>query len=250
VTVPTFPTWGAALLRLQRDKQPAFADKNVRQAMSHALDKQAIIDTVLFGTGQVADSELPRTMNYVGQGPYEYDVDKARELMAASGYPDGFSTTILTAAGDAVENGIATIVKAQLAEIGIDATIEEIEASTKFQRRSDQDYEIFMATTSNDNLDDSGFLGITMTDCCGINTFWTGYKNPEVESLYAELQVETDPAQRRALTEQIQQIVFDDAAQIYIAFLDAPIGMRSRVHGYEMPPTRHFYFDKIYLTAE
>ncbi len=250
VTVPTFPTWASALIRLQRDKQPAFQDKNVRQAINYAIDKQGIIDTVLFGTGQIADSELPRTMNYVPQPPYTYDVAKAKELMAASGYPDGFSTTILTAAGDAVENGVATIVKAQLAEIGIDVTIEEIEASTKFQRRSDQDYEMFMATTSNDDLDDSGFLGITMTDCCGINTFWTGYKNPEVESLYAELKVETDPQRRHDLTEQIQQIVWDDAAQVYIAFLDAPIGMRDTVQGYEMPPTRHFYFDKIYKTAE
>jgi peptide/nickel transport system substrate-binding protein len=164
VTVPTFPTWASTLVRLNRNKQPAFQDVNVRQAMNYAIDKQGIIDTVLFGTGQVMDSELPRTPNYVPQTPYAYDVEKAKQLMAASQYPNGFSTTILTAAGDSLENGIAAIVKDNLAAIGIQVEIQQVEASTKFDLRGKEDYEMFMATTSSDTFDDSGFLGVTMTD--------------------------------------------------------------------------------------
>ena len=246
VTVPTFPTWADYLIRLQRTKQPAFQDKNVRQAMNYAIDKQAIIDTVLFGTGQVMDSELPRTLNYVAQQPYTYNVDRAKQLMAQSAYPNGFKTTILTASGDSAENGIATIVKDELGAIGISVEIQQVEASAKFELRGKKDYEMFMASTSNDALDDSGFLGVTMTDCCGIDTFWTGYKNPQVESLYAQLKLEGDDARRHSIMADIQKLVWDDAAQLYIAFLDAPVGVRSNVHGLVYPPTRHHYFWTIY----
>jgi peptide/nickel transport system substrate-binding protein len=249
VTVPTFPTWADYLIRLQRKKQPAFQDVKVRQAMNYAIDKQAIIDTVLFGTGQVTDSELPRTLNYVAQEPYTYNVDRAKQLMAQSGYPNGFSTTILTAAGDSAENGIATIVKEELGVIGINVDIKQVEASAKFQLRGNEDYEMFMATTSNDALDDSGFLGVTMTDCCGIDTFWTSYKNQQAEDLYAQLKLEGDTAKRHDIMAQIQKIVWDDAAQLYIAFLDAPVGVRSNVHGLVYPPTRHHYFWTIYKDA-
>jgi peptide/nickel transport system substrate-binding protein len=248
VTVPTFPTWASYLIRLQRKKQPAFQDKNVRQAMSYAIDKQAIIDVVLFGTGAVMDSELPRTLNYVPQQPYTYNVERAKELMAASAYPNGFNTTILTASGDSAENGIATIVKEQLAVIGINVEIRQVEASAKFELRGKEDYEMFMATTSNDQLDDAGFLGVTMTDCCGIDTFWTSYKNQQAEDLYARLKLEGDPDRRHSIMAEIQKIVWDDAAQLYIAFLDAAVGVRSNVNGLLYPPTRHHYFWKIYKT--
>jgi peptide/nickel transport system substrate-binding protein len=249
VTVPTFPTWADYLIRLQRTKQPAFQDVNVRKAMNYAIDKQSIIDTVLFGTGEVMDSEMPRTLNYVAQEPYTYNVDLAKQYMAQSAYPNGFNTTILTAAGDSAENGIATIVKEELAVIGINVQIQQVEASAKFELRGKENYEMFMATTSDDQLDDSFFLGVTQTDCCGIDTFWTSYKNPQAEALYAQLKLEGDQAKRHDLMAQLQKIVWDDAAQLYIAFLDAPVGVRSNVHGLLYPPTRHHYFWTIYKDA-
>ena len=85
-----------------------------------------------------------------------------------------------------------------------------------------------------------------MTDCCGIDTFWTSYKNQKAEDLYTQLKAEGDPAKRHDLSAQIQKIVWDDAAQVYIAFLDAPVGVRSNVHGLLYPPTRHHYFWTIY----
>ena len=87
------------------------------------------------------------------------------------------------------------------------------------------------------------------TDCCGIDTFWTGYKNPQAESLYAQLKLEGDQDKRHSEMADIQKIVWDDAAQLYIAFLDAPVGVRSNVHGLVYPPTRHHYFWTIYKDA-
>ncbi|MBN9252467.1 MAG: hypothetical protein J0I86_18145, partial [Mesorhizobium sp.] len=76
-----FPSLAEELIRLQRVKQPAFADLNVRMAMNYAIDKQAIADVVYFGTAKVQDSEMPRTRYYVAQAPYTYDVDKAKDAL-------------------------------------------------------------------------------------------------------------------------------------------------------------------------
>ena len=108
MTVPVFPTLGEELIRLQRTKQPAFQDENVRLAMNYAIDKNAIVNLVFFGTAVVEDSEMPRTKFYKAQTPYTYDLAKAKKLMAASAFPKGFKTSLLISSGDAVESGIAT----------------------------------------------------------------------------------------------------------------------------------------------
>src|SRR5205807_6726493 len=108
VTVPVVRTLAEELIRLQRKKQPAFDDKNVRQAMNYAIDKEAIAGLVFFGTASPEDSEMPRTKFYKPQTPYTYNLDKAKALMAKSAYSKGFKTKLLIGAGDAVESGIAT----------------------------------------------------------------------------------------------------------------------------------------------
>src|SRR5690606_11335511 len=108
VNIVIYPSLAEELIRLQRVKQPAFADLNVRKAMNYAIDKAAIAAVVFFGTATPQDSEMPRTKYYVPQTPYTHDVEKAKELMAQSAFPDGFTTELLIASGDPVEAGIAT----------------------------------------------------------------------------------------------------------------------------------------------
>ncbi len=57
-----------------------------------------------------------------------------------------------------------------------------------------------------------------------------------------------DPAKREQLFADMQKIVWDDAAQLYLVFLDAPIGIRTNVKGFVLPPSRHHYLEKVYTT--
>jgi peptide/nickel transport system substrate-binding protein len=248
VTVPVSPTLAEALIRLQRTKQPAFADKNVRQAINYAIDKQAIVDLVFFGKAKVEDSEMPRTKFYKPQTPYAYDVAKAKQLIGASAYPNGFKTKILIGSGDPVESGIATIVKGQLAAIGIDVDIQQVEAGTKFELRGKKDFEMFMATTSADQIDPEVFWWFCCAQGFGFSSAWTDYFNPEVNALFANVQTEGDESKRASLFAKMQQINWDDAAQLYLVFLEAPMGVRSNVRGFIVPPTRHHYLERVYKT--
>ena len=247
VKIEIYPSLAEELIRLQRVKQPAFADLDVRMAMNHAIDKQAIADVVYFGTARVQDSEMPRTRYYVAQTPYAYDVDKAKALMAKSAFPNGFTTQLVIASGDPVETGIATIVKDQLGKIGITVDILQVEAGTKLELRGKRGFEMFLASTSADQVDPESFWEFCCAAGFGFGSAWTDYNNPEVIKQFAEVK-KTGGEKRGQLFAQMQKDVWADAAQLYLVFIDAPIGLRANVQGFVLPPTRHHFLDTVYKT--
>lgn len=246
VKVRIFPTLAGVLVRLQRTTQPAFADPDVRKAMNYAIDKRAIAKIIFFGTATAMDSELPRTKFYEPQPLYAYDPAKARALMARSKYRDGFTTKLLIASGDPVESGIATILKYQLAKIGITVNIQQVEAGTKFQLRGNKQFEMFLASTSADQIDPEGYWEFCCAAGFGFDSAWTDYRNDDMLALFAEAK-RSMGARRAELFNRMQKIGWDDAAQLYLVFVDAPVAMRDRVHGFRSPPTRHLYLETVYL---
>jgi len=102
-----------------------FADVLVRQAVSHAIDSEAIVDVFLNGAG-VATNQWALEGNFAYNPDitgYPYDPDRARELLAEAGYPDGFSTSII-AANRGNTPDIATAVQGFLAEVGITVEVD------------------------------------------------------------------------------------------------------------------------------
>jgi peptide/nickel transport system substrate-binding protein len=245
VKIQVFPSLAEELIRLQRVTQPAFADINVRKAMNYAIDKKAIASAVFFGTAIEQDSEMPRTLYYVPQTPYTYDVEKAKALMAQSAFPTGFTTQLVIASNDPLESGIATVVKDQLGKIGITVNIQQVEAGTKLELRSKREFEMFLATTSADQIDPESFWEFCCAAGFGLGSAWTDYNNPDVISQFAEVK-KTAGAKRGELFAQMQKEVWDDAAQLYLVFIDAPMGLRANVKGFTLPPTRHHYLDTVY----
>ena len=108
-----------------------FADKKVRQAIRYAIDKQAIVDTLLYGSGEIADSIIPPNAFGFSKDvvSYEYDLEKAKKLMKESKYPNGFDCT-LSVTDDSVKNEICQVIQSQLKEIGINCSIQTREYGT------------------------------------------------------------------------------------------------------------------------
>src|SRR5690606_38233901 len=107
--------------------KPPFDDVRVRQALNYAVDKQAILDSVLHGVGHVPEAPVgPAMYLYTPVGNYPYDPERARQLLAEAGYPDGFKTTILTS-NRTQEPELAAAVAGYLQEVGIDAAIQVVE---------------------------------------------------------------------------------------------------------------------------
>lgn len=110
--------------------QPAMAELEVRQAINHALDREALMQTIGGGYGTATSQIFPTfspAFDEELENYYEYDVDKAKQLMADAGYADGFEVTMPRAA--AVPAAYFTLMADQLAQIGITVNYEDVQLS-------------------------------------------------------------------------------------------------------------------------
>lgn len=190
-------------------RMPPFDDVKVRQALSLATDRQALLDAVLYGNGQIASSFMPMAgpcWNPNGEG-YAYDVEKAKELVAESSYADGYAgASIDVPSGRVIGRDQATILQAMWGEIGIDVEVNELEGglvSEKF--RSDTFEAISGYQWTNDVIDPAQQVAWMVVD----PAIHSGWSNERATELVLAAAVEQDPEARCEMYYEIQDI-FDE----------------------------------------
>ena len=150
-------------LGLNRDKEP-FGDEKVRQAMGMALDRDRIVANFYPPGSVVADQFLPKPIFGYTPEPvwYEQDVEAAKALLAEAGYPDGFDVTLNYR--DVVRSYLpspSTVgqdIQAQLAEIGVNVTIEVMESGAFLDASDAGDLTMYMLGWGADYPDATNFL--------------------------------------------------------------------------------------------
>ncbi len=116
--------WGVQFLNVNRKVEP-FDDERVVEAFRRAIDQQEFVDVVLLGEGEVTHQTVPAShavFNEDLEDEFAYDPERARELLAEAGYPDGLEITL--SASPYQSTAYSELVQAQLGEIGVDVTIE------------------------------------------------------------------------------------------------------------------------------
>src|SRR5207253_2471491 len=133
VRMSLFPSTRTDYLDMNEQYAP-LADRHVRRAISYAIDRKAIIKSVLFGHGTPANSFLPPQVPfYDSKSPgLQYDMAKAKAELAKSKYPKGFKVSLLVGAGAQVENTEGQILQSALKQLGITVTFKTEDTSTEF----------------------------------------------------------------------------------------------------------------------
>jgi len=232
---------------------PPLDDVNVRQALNYATPKQAILDSILAGSGTIANHIIGRVKYWDENVPaYEYDLDKAKELMAASSVPDGFTLNLLTVAGDSVEQLMAEAIKEAWAEIGVDVQIEQVDIGSAFGRWL-ADPNVDMAATfpgsalSSDTLSDDNLVFVFMDPDAGLRSLGTYYGNPEVVDLLKQANTSLDEAERASLFGQAQALAMADAPAVPLFFTNARTAIADDVMGFQTYPTGWWNLDEVWL---
>ena len=222
-----------------------FTDPLVRQAVNHAVDNHEIAEFVAGGAVRPSDAAIaPGIFGYTSVGEYEYDPERARELLAEAGYPDGFSTTLYSPTGRYLQDiQIAEAIQSQLAEVGIDATLETLEWSAYLETtsRPAEENEVPMAllgwgTVTGDA--DYGLFALFHTSehvPAGSNRAF--YSNPEVDRLLEEARTNTDPQQREELYAEALQIIHDDAPWLFLHSETQLVAVNDAVEGLIIHPS-------------
>lgn len=187
---------------------PPFDDVRVRRALNHAIDKQAIIDGAMFGYGTPIGSHFPpHHPAYLELSDrYEYNVAKAKALLAEAGYPDGFQTTLKLPPPSYARRG-GEVVAAQLEAIGVSVRIENLEwAQWLEQVFSNKNYELTIVSHT-EPLD---------IDIYARDDYYFQYLDPDYRQLIAALNSAVDPGERDALFKSAQQKLSDDAVNVFL----------------------------------
>ncbi len=201
-------------LGLNQTQYPPFKDKRVRQAVAYAVDKDAIVQSVLQGVNQRAGGVLPK-----GIPGYDaaitgmpHDVEKAKKLLADAGFAGGKGLPPLTLTFREKQPDLsktAEVVKEQLAAIGIPVDLNEMEWGTFLKKTDNREIPFFHMRWSADYLDPQNFLSVLLTSKSPENR--TGYSNAAYDRLCDLADSETDPKKRKALYNQAEKLVIEDA---------------------------------------
>jgi peptide/nickel transport system substrate-binding protein len=217
-------------------------DKALRQAINYAVDKQTIIDRILFGNGQIATSYLPLMAGNNPESPgYPFDLEKAKELVATSAGADGFQAELVVGAGDPVADQIGQLIAANIKEIGGEVTLAAMEAGASRQKvRVDRDYDWTKSYYTTDIIDPDQLTAFAVKSTGGTDAIFTGYKNEEVDALIEAAAVEADPAARQKIYNQIQAMHLDDAPMIFLFYPRGGAVTAATVKNFKILPTGNY----------
>ena len=201
----TKPSISYTYIGMNMTKAP-LNDIRVRKAINYAIDKQAIIDVILNGNGKIATSPIaPGVFGFTDKTKnYEYNVEKAKELMKEAGYENGFTTSILVFSGEA-NTQTAEIVQAYLKEIGIDLKIEIVEVSAYWDMTERGVHNLFLGSRGVVTGDaDYGLYAMYHSSAKGGAGNRDFYENEKVDELLDKAKTEIDPETRKKLYEEAQ----------------------------------------------
>lgn len=214
-------------------KRPQFADLKVRQALQYSIDKEAINKTVFAGAGTIPNSVFPQ-LRYDATAqqlpPYPYDVAKAKQLMAQSGFPKGFSTTLQYPAGFAYYNRLALILQSAWQQIGVNVKLIQQDQGTESQRFYQLDYDMTFpyAQFTSDVVVPDEYAYFVNDPTSGTNGFFSGWHDAAIWNMVQQFG-SADEATRTSLWPRIQKAMLDASPFINIMNLPFIQGYRSNV---------------------
>lgn len=222
-------TEGETILAMN-NKLPPFDNVTVRQAVSHAIDRQAIIDGAMFGLGTPIGTHFaPHNPDYVDlTARSNYDPEKSKTLLAEAGLPDGFTTTLKLPPSYARRGG--EIIASQLRAVGIQTEITNLEWAQWLE-------EVFRGK-------DFGLTIISHTEPFDIGIYarpdyYFQYDNAAFQDLMTTLGSTSDPATRSDLIAQAQTMIADDYVNGYLFQLAFPTVADARLQGlWQNAPTQ------------
>lgn len=249
VKVGKFPSSSVSYLTMNNERKP-FNDPDVRKAIAHAVDRNALNKAVLFGNGKPATSYLTPALWAHDDSikPPAYDLAAAKASLAKSSQPNGFSTTLLISSGDADSLSSAQLVQSSLGKIGIKIKIKTLDASANYAARQAGDFDISFTNCTTDIIDPDEIIRFAGLYDGGSHAVYSFYKNPKLDKLADQATKITDRAKRKAIYDQIQQQVNEDSPHVPLYYTPAMYSYSDKVHDFKTLPTGNYNLVDVWLS--
>jgi glutathione transport system substrate-binding protein len=255
IIVETNPSIVVQYLSMNTLKKP-FDDPRVRQAINYAINKEAFTQVVFNGFASPLKSVIaPNTQFYSEQKGYDFDLEKAKKLMAEAGYANGFTAT-LWGNNNSTSMKAMEFIQQQLAQINIKVTIESMESGTL----SDKIWNVKTPEEAEIQLYYGGWSPSTGDADWGIRPLLGGkesyppfsyntayYNNEKVNKLISDALKTADPNVRKNVYAEIQTEIWNDAPWAFLAVTDTICGYKNYVKGAYLLPDGSLSVDHIQI---
>ena len=237
-------------LYLNNAEKP-FDDVRVRQALCYAVDKQAVIDLAFDGFGiPLGTSMFPSFAKYYDESLTDYytqDLEKAKELLAEAGYPDGFEMTITVPSNYTPHVNTATVLVELLKEIGVQATVEPVDWNTWLDEVYGQrKFQSTITGLTSDNMTARKLLERFGSE---VGNNFTNYSNEEYDEILAKALTATDDEEQIALYKQLEKNLTENAANVYLQDMADLVAVRTGLEGLTFYPLYVLDISKLHWTA-
>lgn len=235
--------------------QPELQDVRVRQALSHAIDKEALISQVLPEGTEVATQFMPDSVNGYNEDvtTYEYDPEQAKALLAEAGYTEANPLSLTFNYPVNVSRPympdpeqIATVISTQLTEVGVQLTPQTDAWSPDYLDKitGTPDHGIHLLGWTGDYNDTDNFVGVFF----GAASAEWGFDNPELFAALNEARGVPNLEEQTALYEQINEQVAEFIPGVPLAHPAPTLAFAPRVESYPASPVNDEVFTDIVLT--
>jgi len=244
------PSMNIGFVGFNVEKKP-FDNPKVREALSYAINKPAIIEAFFAGLGEPATNPMPPSIwGHNGNiKDREFNLDKAKQLLTEAGFPNGFKIKFwaMPVARPYMPDGvkIAEAIQQDLKKIGVEAEIVTMEWATYLEKTKAGEQEMFMLGWTGDNGDPDNFLA-TLLDKNNIGgNNRTRWANEDAHKLLMQAQSATTKEEREKLYLQVQEIIFKDVPMVPLAHSTPALAAKASLINYKPHPKGSESLEKV-----
>ena len=228
------------------------SNKQVRQALNYAVDKEAIAQVLTYGVGKPSPTYMPPSTPYAmtdkGQ-PYPYNPDKAKALLKEAGFEKGFDLSILSLAGKSDDSTELAAVQQMFKAVGVNLSIQPMETTTRVAKFKAGEYQMRTALWTND-LNDPSQITSYFAYFPTVQSNFSGFRDMVLEELFLKSQSEVDPKKRAEQYRQIQEIYVEAAPLLFLLEVPYPVALRKGVKDFVQLPLGNYLFSGIHLEQQ
>src|SRR5690625_4545197 len=234
-------------------QQEPLDKQTLRHALSPGIDRRAIVDALYAGYGSPAVNPLPP--NYLGYNDevegYQYDVEKAKELLAEAGYEDGLEIDLWTmpVARPYMPDPetVSEIIQSNLGEIGVEVNVVREEWAPYLEKTMNGEHQMYMLGWSGTNGDPDYFLSSLLHGSNIGSSNREFYENEEVDQLLDDAKVAVDQDERADLYKETQALIAEDAPMVPLVHSTPVMATSSNVKNYVPHPSTSESLEEVEL---
>lgn len=241
---------GPFMYMMFNPSEKPFDNPKVRKALGYAVNRKAIIDTAFFGRGEplYGPPVYKDTWFYQEElsNYFEYNPEKAKELLAEAGYPDGFSTSITGTSTYGMLKDTTQVIQQNLEAVGLDVEIELFDWASTVDKWQSGNYEMIAFGTVPDPMDPD-FYSKFFASGSSHYSAPTGYQDAEVDRLLEEGRSTGEQSERRRIYMKLEKHLLETSPWLYLTWREQGEAVREYVKGYDHLPGALAFMSPITL---